>query len=226
MKKTDTLEFEVRILPLEKLAVLEDFVLRARGKVVEADAWTLKDTLFPLEELKVKYKSIEGMPLNINHVENQVVGCLVDSQLVYPEKGNPEMWVDCLIWEFLHPEIGEAVRSNKNKLTFSVEVYPEVVVCPECHKELDYLAWKTGIDLCEHWKKSDKRIFKNFLFLGCALLLPPVKPAVPDAKAEVFSFDFSLITLDNLKKMSDEELLKLHEELHREFRKKFAHQKY
>jgi len=223
---TETLDFKVQVIDIEEHSspLVGSFVMNIRGRPVVADEFTLKESLFPSDELKKNYKTLEHMPLNINHEQDKIVGCITKAQYVFKDNKKPEVWIDGVVWEYLNPQVGSVIReaASKDELYLSTEVYTQKVVCPECGKVLDYLLWRAGVDLCDHWRESNKRIFKDFLFLGCAILVPPMKPAVKKAYAELLKFDFSIVTLDNLKRLSDEELLRLHDELHREFNKLYG----
>ncbi len=223
--KIDTIDFELEFFEIEKLDILDEFILKVRGRVLIADEANLKDLIMPKEELKIKYKTLENMPLNINHQQDLIIGTITKADFIYPEnKKNPEVWIYAVIWEFLKPDLGSRIRQvgASKRLSFSIEVFCNFAICPICQKKLDYTMWKAGVDLCEHWKSSNLRIASDFVFIGCALLLPPAQPAVKKAKAELHKVDLTKITRDYLKKLSNEELLKLHKELHDEFAKFFG----
>jgi len=218
----DRISFEVEILPQHiTFSLEEDFtpIMRFRGKVLSSWAWSLNNSKFDPEELMDKIDSFVNKPVNVNHTPDAVVGYISKAWKEDTDKGF-EVWIEGVVWLYIFEEFSDLdlkKLGEDGKLYLSLEAYFKEVECPVCHKVFP----ANSGNMCSHIKNNGKVIYRNFIFSGVALILPPKKPAIPDASVTVLERkDLSWIyriTPHFLSTLSDEELKTLHNEVHRAY---------
>lgn len=197
--------FSIKI-PIMKLDIL----------VISSEKYTANKSYYPAEELEKAYKSLILKPININHIQNNVVGVISDSY-IKKRKDIVDVYAKGIIWEYNFEDEASEIRKSatQNQIPVSVEALPGTVECPECGEKFDYIDYKLK-KACSHLNKTDKRILRDFEFLGLAVLLPPKVPAYADAKAELLA----KMNKPDFRKMSTKELIKFLKEVRQHYERK------
>lgn len=166
------------------------------GRFVEAERANRNGALWSAGDLELGKETVAGGPLNWLHEETNIVGALTKARLV---EGSTDGRVGrhiastATMWRFLFPDQARAVEAAAadGQLYYSMECLSRAVACidtpgrPGCGEEVGYGEFMKG-ECCEHLRqRSSVRRFVDPLFLGGALIIPPIKPAWGAAEVDV-----------------------------------------
>lgn len=169
-----------------------------RGRFVEADNPNRNGAYWTTEDLELGQATVAGGPLNWLHDEFYIVGTLLNAEMVTGEAasnagvGN-HIESTAAMWKFLFP--GEAAVVERAALErrayYSMECISREVQCldtpgrPGCGESFTYADYDAG-RACAHLNsRSSIRRFVDPLFLGGAIIVPPVEPGWAKAEVEV-----------------------------------------
>jgi hypothetical protein len=183
-----------------------------RGRFVEADHANDNGALWTTEDLQMGGATVAGGPLNWLHDDRKIIGSLLQGELVYPSASEQSalddstahgnhIVADAAVWRFLFPEqtatIEEAALDNS--LYYSMECVSREVTCldvpgrPGCGVSFPYAEYDAG-RTCSHLReRSSMRRFVDPVFLGGAVIVPPVLPGWKGAEATVLRQASSLV---------------------------------
>jgi hypothetical protein len=176
-----------------------------QGRFVQAEKANANGAYWSVSDLELGQPSVKHGPMNWLHDPHRVVGTLVDSKLVAPNleaagsnlgpRVGTHLAVAGVMWRHLYPRLAEQVEeaSAGKKLAFSMECTSDAVTCSTgegrtgCGQAYPFrqIALEPA-SVCEHLReRSSLRRFVDPVFLGGALIVPPVKPAWREADASV-----------------------------------------
>lgn len=187
--------------PIREIASTNEGFTFLRGRMVGADTPNQNGALWTTEDLQLGEKTVAGGPVNWLHDDTHIVGCLLDGQMVSGRREAASAGIGnhivstAAIWNFLFPREAATMEAaaKDGQLYQSMECISRSVACvgtesaPGCGQEVTYAAYDAkGPDLCSHLReRSHVRRFVDPLFLGTAVVVPPVKPAWANASLEV-----------------------------------------
>lgn len=154
------------------------------GRYVEADNPNGNGQAWRLSGLEAAIPNMSLMPLNINHERNQVVGATAGAELLFDSTSdiaNPIVEVVAAYWRSYNPEtlIDVEKAFNEGKLFFSQECVGSHVTCSgegSCGQSFPYMGpFDESYCDCINSRESS-RVIENPLFLGAALIVPPINP--------------------------------------------------
>jgi hypothetical protein len=157
------------------------------AKYVEADKANSNGQMWALEDLRMKFPTVNNSPMNIDHHQREIVGTWVGSELLYPldeqaDVFNPYVEVLGAFWSAYFPEVLSKVEEafDMGALHVSMECSGDSVTCAgtevACGETFEYDG-PFSDTYCEHIKeRASFRQINNPHFLGGALILPPNKP--------------------------------------------------
>lgn len=157
------------------------------GKFVEADRPNLNKAFWSTEDLQFGEATVRYTPMNILHKLDEPVGVFTEAKLV-PAEGEDNAHIVALgaLWAHRFPLEASLVQmaNMNNQLFYSMECIAEKLHCKGgCEQEFDYYG-----EWCEHLEqRSSIRHLINPTFTGGALIVPPSKPAWPNADVEVLA---------------------------------------
>jgi hypothetical protein len=184
--------------PVREVALANEGFLYLNGRFVEADRPNLNGALWTSEDLELGQHTVAGGPLNWLHDEQKIVGSLLDSKLVTAREaadaGQPDIGTHitstAAMWRFLYPREARTIEqaAADHQLFYSMECVSKTVDCVGergCGQQFGYEDYISG-RACAHLKEraSTKR-FNEPLFLGGAIIVPPVRPGWANADVEV-----------------------------------------
>lgn len=186
--------------PLREVAMANQGFTYLRGRFVEADTPNSNGALWTSDDLELGQHTVAGGPLNWLHDDRQIIGSLLDGNMVegreaaayQPAIGN-HIETTAAVWRFLFPKQADAIEkaAKDHGLYFSMECISREVACvdtpgrPGCGEQFGYEDYDAG-KVCEHLReRSSIRRFVDPIFLGGAVIVPPVKPGWANAEAEV-----------------------------------------
>lgn len=182
--------------PLREIASKNAGFTYLKGRFVEADTPNGNGALWTTEDLQLGQSTVAGGPLNWLHQETKIIGTLLDGNLISGREaaaagvGN-HIVSHAAVWRFLFPRETDTIeRASVDKGVFySMECLSREVQCvdtpgrPGCGEIFGYEDYDAK-RACAHLnERSSVRRFVDPLFLGGAIIVPPVKPGW--AKAEV-----------------------------------------
>lgn len=185
--------------PVREIALANAGFTYLRGRFVEADAPNLNGAMWTSDDLELGQTTVAGGPLNWLHDDHQIIGSLLDGRLVKAAREGaahqPSNHIEttAAVWRFLFPKQTNAIEraAKDNGLYFSMECISREVACidapgrPGCGESFGYEAYDKG-EVCQHLReRSSVRRFVDPIFLGGAVIVPPVKPGWANAEAEV-----------------------------------------
>jgi hypothetical protein len=157
------------------------------GKFVEADRPNLNKAFWSKEDLEFGEATVRYTPMNILHRQHEPIGVFTETRMA-PASGDDNAHIQALgaLWAYRFPmeaSLVELAHAN-NTLFYSMECIAEKLHCKGgCEQEFDYYG-----DWCEHLEtRSSIRHLVNPIFTGGALIVPPSKPAWPNADVEVLA---------------------------------------
>lgn len=185
--------------PLREVAMKNDGFLYLHGRFVEADVPNGNGALWTTEDLQLGEATVAGGPLNWLHDDRKIIGTLLASEMVHTREaagagdiGN-HIASTAAVWRFLFPQEARAIEqaAETNGLFYSMECVSKQVACvdspgrPGCGEQFSYADYNAG-RACAHLReKSSIRRFVDPIFLGGAVIVPPVKPGWARAEVDV-----------------------------------------
>lgn len=182
--------------PLREVASKNDGFLYLHGRFVEADTPNRNGAMWTTEDLQMAEGTVAGGPLNWLHQETKIVGTLLDGHLVAGRENAADgignhIQSTAAVWRFLFPSEADTIEraAADNGAYYSMECISKQVACvdspgrPGCGEVFSYGDFDAK-RACAHLnERSSVRRFIDPLFLGGAIIVPPVQPGW--AKAEV-----------------------------------------
>lgn len=183
--------------PVREIAMANAGFTYLRGRFVEADAPNQNGAMWTTADLELGQNTVAGGPLNWLHDDRKIIGSLLDGNLVAAREaagadaavGN-HIETTAAVWRFLFPGQADAIEkaATDHGLYFSMECISRQVACvgdTGCGEAFDYGDYDAG-KVCSHLReRSSVRRFVDPIFLGGAVIVPPVKPGWANAEAEV-----------------------------------------
>lgn len=178
-----------------------------QGRYVEADKPNRNGAYWSTGDLELGQPTVAGGPLNWLHEEKTVIGALMDSKLVYAreqaaEQTGTHIQALAAVWRFLHPEKASALvkHAADKQLWLSMECVSDTVQCiTGCGQSFPYKDWTHArARVCAHLQAGAPRRFVDPVFLGSAVIVPPVRPGWANADAEVLREAASLTETNEL----------------------------
>lgn len=186
--------------PVREIAMANAGFTYLRGRFVEADTPNSNGALWTTADLELGQNTVAGGPLNWLHDDHKIIGSLLDGSLVagreaagtQPAIGN-HIETTAAVWRFLFPQQADAIEkaAADKGLYFSMECISREVACvdaegrPGCGESFSYEDYDAG-KTCTHLReRSSLRRFVDPIFLGGAVIVPPVRPGWANAEAEV-----------------------------------------
>lgn len=184
--------------PLREVAAVNPGFTYLRGRFVGADQPNGNGALWTTEDLQLSENTVAGGPLNWLHDDTHIVGCITDAQMVTSEKaaagdvGN-HIVATAAVWRFLFPQETRTIEraAQDQNLYYSMECLSREVMCldtpgrPGCGESFAYGDYDAG-KVCAHLReRSSVRRFVDPVFLGGAVIVPPIQPGWAQANTEV-----------------------------------------
>lgn len=148
--------------------------------------------VFKVEQLAKAQRMIPFSPLDMLHDPKRIVGTFAASTIVHPSPTArqaapafteaPYVKVLASVWSYHFPEATRAIQAafENNTAFFSHSCLPSAVECPSCGNSTPWLGY-THEDYCDHVQGVNAKVFDDPLFLGGAVIIPPIKPGWGDA---------------------------------------------
>ena len=161
--------------------------------------------IFRTEELPRIHRYVVGTALDMFHDPLRVIGAHVGSRVVQPlaEKimrahedlaaarsprpadyaDNPYMEILAQVWSYRHPREAKDIATAFEEGTAFVShsCLPAEVECPTCGKKSPWAGYSSPT-YCDHMQGLNDKLFNDPLFLGGAIIIPPVTPGWIDAR--------------------------------------------
>lgn len=187
--------------PVRETAAVNKGFLYLNGRFVEADTPNRNGAMWTSDDLELAQGTVAGGPLNWLHNETHIIGTLLDGSFVSREAaekagatgvGN-HITSTAAVWRFLFPREAELIQkaSQDAQLYYSMECVSREVMCldspgnPGCGETFEYADF-LGKRACAHLnQRSSARRFVDPIFLGGAIIVPPVQPGWARADVEV-----------------------------------------
>lgn len=184
--------------PLREVAASNAGFTYLRGRLVEADHPNGNGAYWSTEDLQLGEATVAGGPLNWLHDDTKIIGALMDGHLVSGREaaaggvGN-HIVSTAAVWKFLFPRESDVVEKAAlgGELYYSMECISREVACldspgrPGCGESFSYGDYDAG-NCCSHLReRSSIRQFKDPIFLGAAVIVPPVRPGWANANVDV-----------------------------------------
>lgn len=192
------------VMGIEKAMTPNEQFLWMQGRFVGAEKANRNGAFWTTADLEMGAPTVRYGPLNWLHEAKHIIGTLADQRLVVPnveqaaEGAEPHIWALAPIWKWIYPDEAYVVEaaSDAGNLWFSMECISKEVECVGdggCGAKTsygDYLAatrpGSYSTKACEHMRqKSAIRRFAEPTFLGCGIIVPPVRPGWAEADARV-----------------------------------------
>lgn len=183
--------------PLREVALANPGFTYLHGRFVGANTPNGNGALWSSEDLQLGSNTVAGGPLNWLHDETHIIGCLTGGQFVGHETAaegiEPHLTADATVWRFLFPREAQTIEraAKDGGLYYSMECISREVACvdtpgrPGCGEVFGYGDYDAG-KCCTHLReRSSVRQFIDPIFLGGAIVVPPVKPGWSQANADV-----------------------------------------
>lgn len=184
--------------PLREVANTNEGFTYLRGRLVGADTPNDNGALWTTDDLRMGEATVAGGPLNWLHDDSMIVGCLLDGQLVAGREAaasglDNHIVSTAAVWRFLYPEQTKTIEraAADGQLFYSMECLSREVACidtpgrPGCGESFAYGDYDAG-RCCSHLReRSSVRQFVDPLFLGAAVIVPPVRPGWAQASVDI-----------------------------------------
>lgn len=186
--------------PLREIAAANPGFTYLHGRFVGADEPNGNGALWTSDDLQLGEKTVAGGPLNWLHDERHIIGALVHGEMVAAGREDAagghvptHLAATAVAWNFLYPrEVQTMERAAKDKgLYYSMECISREVSCidtpgrPGCGETVSYDDYDSG-KCCQHLReRSSIRRFVDPVFLGGAIIVPPVQPGWSAANVDV-----------------------------------------
>jgi hypothetical protein len=171
------------------------------GKFVGAEVPNRNGALWTSGDLEMSASTVVNGPLNWLHEGRHIIGAITQADFV-PGTGptlsgaqaaaamQPHIAATAGIWRWIYPDEAYVVQqaSDQSQLWYSMECISAEVACAGpngCGNSTSYAQYMAGA-ACEHVKeRASVRHFKNPVFLGGAVIVPPTRPGWAEAEASV-----------------------------------------
>lgn len=182
--------------PLREIASKNQGFTYLRGRFVEADRPNGNGAMWTTDDLQLAEATVAGGPLNWLHDETKIIGTLLDGQMVRGDREAAGQGVGnhiastAAVWRFLFPQETALIEraAAQNQLWYSMECVSKHVLCTGdqgCEQTFPY-ADVMRQAACSHLReRSSIRRFVDPVFLGGAIIVPPVKPGWANADVEI-----------------------------------------
>ena len=167
------------------------------GRYVEADNPNSNSAYWSTGDLQLGAPGVAHGPVNYLHDAQRVIGSIAAAELVTAPLqaasqglGNHIVAVSAL-WPWLAPKEVATVEqaSADGKLFYSMECVSRQVQCLEPDCERAPMAYRTYVTeeaaRCDHMRDGAPRRFVDPVFLGGAVIVPPVRPGWDRADAKL-----------------------------------------
>lgn len=154
------------------------------ARYVEADSPNSNQQYWSLDALWDSVHTIKNSALNINHVQNEIVGVLSAAEMIYPTEGsqlNPYVETLAVFWQNRFPELYEEIEAgySEGKLFISMECTAESLTCGGDYGCGATFPYKGPYDssYCSHI--TDRTAYRSFnrpVFQGAGLIMPGTRP--------------------------------------------------
>lgn len=188
--------------PVREIAAVNQGFTYLRGRFVGADEPNRNGAMWSTADLELGAATVAGGPLNWIHDEMNIVGCLMDGNLVGAKEAAADgqsigahIVSTAALWRFLFPQQASVVEkaAADGDLYYSMECVSSEVACvdlpgrPGCGMKVPYVEYdQKSPGICSHLReRSSVRQFVDPIFLGGAIIVPPVKPGWAHANVEV-----------------------------------------
>lgn len=164
------------------------------GRLVGAEQPNRNGAFWSTEDLELGQHSVAGGPLNWLHDEERIIGCLRDGNFTPAKDDMPgHIASTATVWRYLFPQETAVVElaAKAGELFYSMECVSREVMCldtpgrPGCGESFSYMDYDSGKSCAHLRERSSVRRFVDPIFLGAAVIVPPVKPGWADANADV-----------------------------------------
>ena len=173
-----------------------------RGRFAGGGVVNRNGHLWSPEDLQGAERTVAHGPLNWLHNERHIVGALTGATFVQRAQADadpPHLVADAAVWRFLYPEEARSIEraERERALWYSMECVAESVTCTPadghdgCGETFGFReVMMEPKRVCAHLQSSyanggSVRQMHKPVFLGGAVIVPPVQPAWADASAEV-----------------------------------------
>jgi hypothetical protein len=163
------------------------------AKYVEADQANENRHFWSFESLQKAQATIVNSPINVMHQPHNIVGVMVDQEMMYPEAYTPEVqekaaayeyakpYIEVLgaLWKFYFPKTVEAIEAAQEmgSLFISMECIADTVTRVDKDGSETTFPFQGGsVKDYEFHGESDYVRLNDPHFVGCGLVLPPAKP--------------------------------------------------
>lgn len=173
-----------------------DKFLYIAAKYVEADNPNENRHFWSYEDLQQAQGSIANSPINVMHQPHDIVGVMVDQEMVYPEAydksktaeeqpaaayeyAKPYVEVLGALWKFYFPQTVQTIEAAQEMgaLFISMECIADTVTRVDRDGTETTFPFKGGsVKDYEFHGESDYVRLNDPHFVGCGLVLPPAKP--------------------------------------------------
>lgn len=198
--------------PVRETAMANEGFMYLRGRFVEADTANLNGAYWSTDDLQMGGATIAGGPLNWLHDETKIIGSLLQGELIHSARESADIGnhivADAAVWKYLFPDEARTIEraATEGKLYYSMECVSREVACldtpgrPGCGEHFSYGDYDAG-KTCAHLReRSSVRRFVDPIFLGGAVIVPPVMPGWDKADATIrqaAGLTMSATTTDN-----------------------------
>lgn len=159
------------------------------GNFAEADNPNRNHQLMEFTQLSAAQDSIRHTPMNMIHTK-KAVGTFVSGEMIYPNdvdrNVNPYLEALSVFWKYAYGDEYKVVEMahEGGQLFYSMEAVPSSLTCVGefgCGAEFAYRGPKSDT-YCDHINNlvSDRQM-NDPVFVGGALIVPPVKPGWSNA---------------------------------------------
>ncbi len=184
----------------ERAATPNPHYLWIQGAFVGAERANRNGALWSTGDLELGNITVPHGPLNWLHEARKVIGTITDAAMVAPPETaaddleQPYIAARSAVWRWLYPDEARCVEmgAEARQLWYSMECVSRQVACVGeggCGAAFPYMAVVSAAEeVCAHIRaKSATRRFVDPIFLGGAVILPPVRPGWPGAHAELLT---------------------------------------
>ena len=174
--------------------VPNDKFLYIAAKYVEADQANENKHFWSFEALQNAQSSIVNSPINVMHQPHNIVGVMVDQELLFPEAyeekeaeakavaydyAKPYIEMLGALWKFYFPKTVETIEAAQEmgSLFVSMECISDTVTRVDRDGSETEYPFKGGdIKAYDFHGESDYVRLNEPHFVGCGLVLPPARP--------------------------------------------------
>lgn len=175
--------------PLSETAGVDStYIKMLKGRLVGADKPNRNGAFWTQGDLQFGLPTVANGPLNVGHKSNVVVGTLLSPKFVEASDVGPHIETSAMVWRWVRPDLSRAIEDfvEAGKAWLSMECVAQKVQCTGpngCGMTMGYSdALHKTEKACEHVReRASYRRMVNPMFLGAAVILPPVEPAWADA---------------------------------------------